>query len=78
MLPIRPLTDHDINIKKEPPDIIEIMSMDEEAATPVKKSNDKPATLPKKATSVKKRFLTNLSCSHCLAKDTSHLLLRNL
>ena len=30
------------------------MSTDEEAATPVKKTNDKPATPPKKATSVKK------------------------
>ena len=42
-----------VNIKKEPPDVIEIMSMDEEAATPVKKAtsvkkevSDKPKLFP--------------------------------
>ena len=44
-----------VKIKKEPPDIIEIMSTDEEGAIPVKKTDEKPATPPKKATSVKKK-----------------------
>ena len=42
-----------VKIEKEPPDIIEIMSMDQEEATPLKKTDEKPATLPKKATKKK-------------------------